>query len=238
MTWFRRRDQIWRGVYRHFDDVPMHGSGHRSADWTGVLMRALESARTAKLNDILALEHEALITVLRLLVNCKRVVDFGGGSGESYVYVRRLAPELALQWQVVELPAVVEVAKPLLPEVQFAESLAPEHRGADVVFVKSALQYVRDYAAALRALFAVGARVVVLEKFSGVESESYATAQLNVADSTMAYWFISFRELFAIAAEAGYERLLWRRLPRVYDQSNFPPERRMGQASTIIFKRT
>lgn len=239
MKWLRRRrvDEIWRGVYRDFDEVPTRGPGHDSAEWTSALGEALSTARTAPPHEALILEHEALLMTLRFLEDCRHVVDFGGGAGETYVYLNRVEPDLRLRYDVIELPPVVAAAGPLLPEVQFAESAGPQHRGADVLFVKSALQYVRDYAGTLRALFALNPRVLILEKFSGVNGYSYATAQVNVADSSIPYWFISFEEVFSIAAGAGYERRLWRRLPRTYDQSAFPPERRMGQASTIIFGR-
>jgi putative methyltransferase (TIGR04325 family) len=240
LSLFRRKsgnETIWRGIYRNFDDVPSRGSGHQSGDWIEALVQALVDVRQGEIHETVALEHEALLLTLRLLGDCRRVVDFGGGVGASYAYLRRVAPEIDLRYDVVEIPEVVEAGRKLWDSVHFTDSLGPEHHGADIVFVRSALQYLRDYSACLRSLFSLQARVVVMEKLSGVDGESYATAQVNIAGSSIPYWFISIPEILTLAANSGYRQLLWRRLPRVYDQSEFPPDRRMGQASTIILGR-
>ncbi|HET7434389.1 MAG TPA: methyltransferase, TIGR04325 family [Thermoanaerobaculia bacterium] len=219
---------IWQGVYESFDEVP-RSEGHASREWLDALAREVEAMRNAPLPDDVVLEHEALLFVLRT-THARRVLDFGGGAGQSYAFVRRVAPELDVRWTVVELPEVVALGRTLLPDVTFTDTPVP----ADVIFIKSALQYLDDWRAALRSLFALNAPHLILEKFSGVASRSYVTAQTNFG-ATVPYRFIAFDELFAEARAQGYERALWRRLPRLYDQSNFDEALRMGQASTIVF---
>lgn len=238
MIWRRARPEpIWRGVYEHPRDVPAAGGGHATREWLDTLTHDVEAARASgALPDDFVLEHEALLLVLRLFpARPVRVLDFGGGAGASYAYVRRFAPALDVRWTVIELADVVEHGRGMFEgdaRIAFDTRVQPP---ADVVFVKSALQYLDDWSAALRELFGAGAPFVVLEKFSGVACDTYATAQVSLGTSVVPYWFISFQELFALAAQSGYERTLWRRLPRRYDQSGFPEERRMGQASTLIF---
>ena len=239
MIWRRRArpEPIWRGVYEHLRDVPASGGGHATKEWLDTLAHDVEMARHSEaLPDDFVLEHEALLLLLRLSpMRPVRVLDFGGGAGASYAYVRRFAPAIDVRWNVIELAEVVEHGRRLFDgdaRIAFGTRVQPP---ADVVFVKSALQYVDDWPGALRELFAAGAPFVLLEKFSGVACGTYAAAQVSLGTSVVPYWFISFQELFALAAQSGYERILWRRLPRWYDQSGFPEERRMGQASTLIF---
>lgn len=233
MRWRRRRhpDPTWRGVHDTFTSVPASG-WHQSQSWLDALEHELGIARNGEVSDDFVLEHEVVLMVAK---NGDRVTDFGGGLGASYAWVRRAAPALSLAWTVVELPEVVARGQSLATGAAFSTTIPSS---ADVVFVKSSLQYIDDWAGTLRALFAARPRHLVLEKFSGVASRTYATAQVNLADSVIPYWFISFDALFRIAADCGYRRTLWRRLPRVYDQSNFPPELRMGQASTIVFTKS
>lgn len=230
---------IWDGVYERFEDVPASGAGHGSQFWREELTKDVEYARSgawpARSGDWAAeivLDHEVLLFVLRH-ARPEHVLDFGGGAGQSYAYVRRAAPEvMPRRWTVVELPDVIVHGRTLFAGDD-AIAFTDRAIAADLVFVKTALQYIEDWRTALRDLFVLGADHVILEKFSGVQ-KTYATAQL-LGGSAVPYWFISFDEVFQVAESAGYHRVLWRRLPRIYDQSNFPPELRMGQASTLIF---
>lgn len=235
MTWRRRRtpEAVWRGVFNDFDQVSL-ANHHTSREWVEALALEVDHARRGDVTDEFVLEHEALLLLLRGGSRGARVIDFGGGLGQSYAWVRRVAPDISLRWLVVELAEVAAHGLELFTgdrNIAFSTTADGE---ADIVFVRSALQYVADWSGTLAGLFRLGARFLILEKFSGVASRTYATAQVNLG-ATIPYWFLSFDAVFRVAADAGYERVLWRRLPRIYDQSEFPPELQMGQASTIIF---
>lgn len=235
---FRRRKApaIWRGIYDRFADVPASADVHASQAWLDVLEHDRDAVRSGAVSDDFVLEHEALLLVLRSAAAPQRVVDFGGGLASSYEWLKRCGAAIA-EWRVIELPMVVSRGRELVRDdgvVRFETSIDGT---ADVVFVKSALQYVDQWADTARRLFALNARFVILEKFSGTSSRTYATAQLNLGETVTPYWVIAFEDLFRIATECGYERLLWRRLPRIYDQAEFPPDLRIGQASTLVFGR-
>ncbi|HKR65365.1 MAG TPA: methyltransferase, TIGR04325 family [Thermoanaerobaculia bacterium] len=237
MRFFRRRetdpDPIWRGVYASFAEVAASAEGHASQSWADALIAEMEAVQRGAWTDDFAAEHEQLVLLIAAK-NGARILDFGGGVGQTYAYLRRVLPRVRIEYELVELPAVLELARRFHgDEVTLRADL--EKTSADIVFVKSALQYVDDHRDVLRRLFAIGARFVVLEKFSGVAAPSYVTAQRNVSATPIPYRFISFDDVFAAARDAGYNRLVWRRLPRVYDQREFPPELRMGQASTLVF---
>jgi len=235
VIWRSRRaaDPIWDGVYERFADLPA-SDAHASSAWLDAVTREVGLAREGDVGEDFVLEHEALLLVLRGMSGEVRVLDFGGGVGQSYAWVKRVEPGIPIRWRVVELPEVVARGRELFAGDDGIEFSTTAEQPADIVFVKSALQYVDDWSGTMAGLFALGARYVILEKFSGVASRTYATAQVNLGDP-IPYWFISFDELFRIADRSGYRRILWRRLPRLYDQSGFPAELRMSQASTIVF---
>jgi putative methyltransferase (TIGR04325 family) len=242
-NFLRRRQSVtsgsWDGVYERFSDVPSSGPAFGGELWKDVLTSQLRDVTNGRTSDEIETEHELLLLLVRLLTPASgklHVVDFGGGYGASCVYLRNAIPGISLQYDVVELPDIVADAGQLdLPDgAHFSDRLGPRHEGADIVFVKSALQYLPDYRAALRSLTALGARFLLLEKFSGVERASFASAQV-AAGSSVPYWFISFDDVVGIAGEAGYRPVLRRKLPRIYDLSEFPPGFQMHQASTLLF---
>ncbi len=236
-----RAGEVWRGVHSRFSDVPRTGPGFAGEAWQRILRADAERAMAGEWNDEVVLEHEVLLLVLRVLASAGRklhVVDFGGGCGSSYFYLRRNAPELELRYDVIEVPDVIAGARDLADgSLGFSVTIGTQHDAADVVFVKSALQYVEDYRATIRSLLRIGAAFLVFEKFSGVGCETYASAQVNVGDSSIPYWFISIPELLDLARDAGYECVLRRRLMRHYDQARFPARLRMDQASTLVFRK-
>jgi len=233
----RKESGNWRGVYSRFGDVPRSGPAFGGEVWRDVLTAQLRDVDGGQWSEVVVVEHEVLLLLARLLSGeALHVVDFGGGFGASHAYLRKAMPDVRLRYDIVEVPEVVAAA-PSRDGVSFADRLEPRHHDAAIVFVKSVLQYAEDYRAAIRSLMSLNARFVLLEKFSGVDCASYASAQVTVTGSSIPYWFISFGEVLDIAREAGYAPLLRRRLPRTYDQSAFPAELRMNQASTLLFAR-
>lgn len=229
-----RAQEIWRGVYTRFEDVPASGAGFGATDWIDGLAHELELIRRGEWSEQWVVEHEVLLLLVRGRASV-HIVDFGGAFGATLEYLRRVEPALRIRYDIVEIAPVVERGPALQPAATFSRSLEQSH--ADLVFVKSALQYVADYRSIIRALFALGAQHVLFEKFSGVDCATYATAQVNMDGSSVPCWFVSTAEVVELAAEAGYDVTLRRRLLREYDQSNFAPEQRMGQARTLLFEK-
>ena len=228
--------EIWRGVYRSFSEAPGSIEGHASTEWIDALTSDMAAVRRGAWDEDFIAEHDQLLLLVFALGGA-RILDYGGGVGQTYEYLRRVLP-MDIGYELIEIPEVAELARRMHPDdagIRVRSDLGQEL--PDIVFVKGVLQYIDDHQQILRRLFALGARFVVLEKFSGVAGPSYVTEQLNVSSTPIPYRFIAFDEVFAIAREAGYQRLVWRRLPRVYDQSTFPAESRMGQASTLVFGR-
>lgn len=94
-----------------------------------------------------------------------RVVDFGGACGAHYFVARRfMPPHLALQWTVVETPAMVAAARSLATdELSFSDDLDAASRVApvDLLWSSGTLQCVDAPRTWLDRLLAVGARDVL-----------------------------------------------------------------------------
>jgi putative methyltransferase (TIGR04325 family) len=230
-----RAPEIWRGVYERFEDVPASGKGFGASGWIDGLVQELEIVRRGEWSEQWVVEHEVLLLLIR--TQSIHVVDFGGAFGATLEYLRCIQPALQIRYDIIEIAPVVERGPSLQPAATFAASLDERHRRPDIVFVKSALQYVADYRSMIRALFELDAQHVLFEKFSGVDCETYASAQVNMDGSAVPCWFISTAEVVEIAGECGYDVALRRRLLREYDQSAFEPRQRMGNARTLLFEK-
>lgn len=240
----------WSGVYSSFREVAPSGGGFAGRAWLDAMRsetrrQADEGANTDRPPTHVAEEH----ALLPLLVAAElrpgervRVVDFGGGAGATYhQLVRALPARPALEYHLVEVPEVCRVAREVLagaPECGVHESLATVPRPVDVVHVCSALQYLEDPLAQLRALAGLGARHVFLVKLSAGSFRSYVTQQRMPGGDRVPYWFLDADEVVAAMRAAGYQLGFRSELARQYDQSNFPPALRMGRAVNLLFSRT
>lgn len=193
----------------------------------------------------LPLETEMDHQILALLVRADRsppmrIIDVGGGVGQSWAALRRMVGDVAMQYEVVELPEVARRGRQLWTgdqSIRFIDEAQMWESTASVLFSKGYLQYSADLGTTMRRWLAARPRWLLLEKVPIVESHTYATVQLNVYGTDIPYWMINAADLCTLAAEAGYRLALRRRLERVYDQSGFPPEFRMDRASSLLFER-
>jgi len=91
------------------------------------------------------------------------VLDWGGGFGEYAVAARRLCPDLAIDWHIVEVPTVCDYGRTLFDDVHFHETdeIAAE-RGFDVVLSAVALYCSVDWRSTLARLAGAARRFLIL----------------------------------------------------------------------------
>ncbi len=241
-----RPGNIWEGIYDDYAQVPRSGGAFEGDVWLEGRRRSLEKERREE-NDLSSfIDENALLPFLVSIIGLEerpvRILDFGGGLGESYLDTkRRLKERFAIDYHIVETARMCEEGTALFESqdgIQFHDSLPSEMSDLDVVYVSSALQYVEDYAALLRRLCAYRPRFILFVKLSSGDIPTYATAQKNVRGSTIPYWFINIQELLQIMSAGGYALIFKSVLEREYDQDNFPEEYRLRRACNLLFGRT
>jgi putative methyltransferase (TIGR04325 family) len=98
------------------------------------------------------------------------VLDWGGAVGHYYELARRLEPELELDWNVRELPAVCRVGRELEPEITFHEGSECLDRTYDLVLVSASFQYERDWGPLLERLTRAAGPYLFMTRLPVVES--------------------------------------------------------------------
>jgi putative methyltransferase (TIGR04325 family) len=245
----RRWDHIWRGVYPTFDMVPRRGSDFSSALWirnSGESTRRLLDAPVrhgAVPSDVQSIgEHRTLVTAAALIAarqGSVRVLDFGGGFGDAFIYLRDAIPDPnAIDYHVVELPATVAAASGMLrsfPAIRFHDSF-PRLGNVDIVYANGALQCVPDYTETLRRFADAEALLVILIELPAGAGPTFASAQTNLGGS-FPVWFFELREVIGLMESLGYRLLMDSRAAVGYSLLGLPPERRITDFHTLIFRR-
>lgn len=241
------KDYIWQGIYQSFDEVPVRGSGHDGNNWAQAtyeqnqqLRANAEQYRTIPFET---LGHHVYLPMVTGIVSQQqetvRILDFGGATGTALVHLdSALIDPSIVHLHVVETDSACKLGEQLWPDeprLQFHRAIDDVPRPIDIVQIDSALQYVEDYRAVLKELSAFRAQYFLLARLSAGDIPTYATAQMNLWNDVVAYWFLNVGELTEIMAECGYRLLSKSVEAPVYDQSNFPAEYRMHRACNLLF---
>ena len=244
------RFPIWEGVFAHYRDVPATGKCFENdtflADaltYTTAVMRSVNHPNPTVRPSLP--EHEALLFLAAAVApegRPLRLIDFGGCLGTAYLYLRSyLNSSVGVEYLIVETPKMVAAGRDLFANdhnVRFFETLTDvATEVVDIVYVNSALQYIEDYAEVFCALCRIGAQHFLLARLSAGDFSSYASAQRNVQGNVLAYWFINANELIRLAHTEGYSLKARVAIGPEHDQSNFPPDRRMGRTCNLLFRK-
>lgn len=243
---FLPRRHFWKGIYRHVRDVPSIPTSHAFfvdfatiTDLEILRDRARHSGTIPKdtVGEYMLLG--LLAAVGRRKTAGLKILDFGGAVGSDFIHLTAsLAKCPPIEYHVVEIEKAAREGARLFagePRIHF-HTEAPSIVNLDIVFLKGALQYVEDYSSLLLKLCSLGATYFLFVNLSAGDFPTYATMQKNVPGTAMPYWFINVSEIVALLSEQGYELIYKSALEPDYDQSNFPPEYRMGRTCNLLFE--
>lgn len=238
---------LWNGTYASFQEVPAQGNAYDGEEWSRSIrdrvQRWHEAVRAAQPLAPVPERGTALAAVLAGWGqhSCS-VLDIGGGGATAYLHAREALPGMQLEWTVVERPAVCEAARTVVSAPGLAFSPTMPERAHDLAFMGSSLQYFDDWRATLAAAARFARRFVLLEDVPAIRGATFAAAQAYYG-GTIPAWFIRHDDLMAHARSCGLQCVLRDRFrARILGQwdgfpmDNYPPEQRVGLASTFLFR--
>lgn len=238
---------IWEGIYEHYRDVPRNGPAFEDDAWIDLRRQFIErqlAEEKGGINSANLVETTLLpflVSIIGPEIRPVRILDFGGGLGETYLDVKNLlGQDCQVDYHVVENPRMCEQGMALFQnshQIHFHHRLPSGLSDVDVVYISSALQYVEDYVDLLQKLSAYGPRFIFFVKLSSGNIPTYATAQKNHRGSSIPFWFINIEKLQQIMRDAGYSLVFKSVLEREYNQDNFPKEYRLRHACNLLFAR-
>jgi putative methyltransferase (TIGR04325 family) len=247
------RPVAFKSVSRSWDDV-RDEDPWSSAEWLELSRRKLENAqraRAAVAGGSSPTSVTGYMGVTALVVNRAgaqreqtRVLDFGGGNGVIYHWLREgLAEPDRVDWHVVdsgsELRAAGAKARRSGDRIHFHPSLDEIPDEVDVLHICTTLQYVRDWRGLLGTLLGKAPRFVVLTRtLAGLEPEF--VARQSVEGHTCPCVFVNVDELIGLVSEAGYRLELLESGDSLAGRfaRRFPPELRIPAELTLAFARS
>lgn len=243
---------VWKGVYEKYKEVPVTGDSYFSValaqeteQYTRSLVRALEQQK--RLPHHINEENSFLPLVVSLIMAEKRkitILDLGGGMGIGFISILSCLEKADsldhLNYYVIETPNMCKAGAALFKDdrrIRFFSDFPADLENIDIIYLNSSLQYFENYKGILRNLASYKAEYFLFMKFSAGEIPTYATAQQNLKGTTSAYWFFNIEEILSLMLSLGYQLKYKSTLSRVYNQSNFPLEYRLGKASNLLFQK-
>lgn len=242
------RGCVWEGIYTHYRDVPSAGEGFDSDVWVNALRASTEVLATSKSCGTIPTGltgERALLPLLASLVCTNsgkvKILDFGGGMGVDYIYVTSCLAECrSINYHIIESKRVCQAAVSLFGDdnrIRFHTSLPDDLSELDIVYIRSALQYVEDYRGLINKFADYKPVYFLYVDLSTGDIPTYASAQHNVRGSIIPYWFINVGEIIDLMAARGYGLIFKKVAEGECDQRNFPKPYRLKHTRNFLFAR-
>ena len=246
---------IWEGVYKNFSEAPQHQADiFNSTTYVDRILPKVEKAlvklHTENIIDTpLVHDYVLPITAAFAAINKKtlRILDFGGGAGISFIEViGTLKPCLALQYDIVETPAVCDAVAPLFKHekrITFLKSLPKPSYRYDLIHIGSALQYIEDWRSLLAQLTVYRSRYILMSDLNAGDIPSYVTIQ-NYYGARIPVHFWNVKEIGDVMHSLGYRETFRTRFRGTYfgqrqkrPMDAIPKEKRIVDGYHLLYSR-
>jgi putative methyltransferase (TIGR04325 family) len=193
---------------------------------------------------------EGYLTLPCLMVNLLskkgcNVLDFAGGNGIIYYMIRPyLVNKKNIFWYVVDNAALADIGKNYKKEDDnlFYHTELPSRQSLifDIVFISSALQYIRDYKKVLMKLLDYQPTYLMLTNLLSGDMPDFVTCQ-NIYGTKTPCQFLNFRNLVNFLSDNNYD-LIYKApcnesFVGKYDK-NIPEELQIPFTINLIFRKS
>lgn len=232
--------RTYSGVYARLEDVAAAGSGYEDKEWPATAVQYSRWAMAQNESRFIpaAVANEtALLPLLVSLTRAKRILDFGGATGFSYIAAKYGSMRGIERYVVVEHPDVCAQGRELFKDdakVEFVDRIP--HEQFDVVLIGSSLQYVSDYQGLLKQLADLKPRWVLFTKLPAGDNATFATAQVNLPGKTLASWLFNAGEIVSIMDRLDYKLVFRGAVDGTINQGQVEPRYRLQQFCNLLFE--
>jgi putative methyltransferase (TIGR04325 family) len=244
---------IWEGIYDHFPEDYIDRV-FESERWVDTLrkrslqlLNELEGGKTISAHTLIH-EHPLppVVALLAALVDTPiRILDFGGGTGNSFIpLIKSLPTSDLVEFHVLETPAICQLGREVYKKfhnLHFHDKLPRDVKKFDVVHAGNSLHYVADWRMMLGQFACYEPRFIMLSGLNAGDIETFVTYQ-NYYGSKIPVWFWNVREIIGALRDLDYNLIYKSLLESSYlgkeqplPMGNFPPQYRLKRKCNLIF---
>jgi putative methyltransferase (TIGR04325 family) len=241
--------KIFSGVFDDFNDAPPSSDIYISDLYIQNIKKKLDKSNNkSRLN-----EGYIIGLIINILLSNKkqplRVLDFGGGAGETFIMLHdRLKVKDTLIYTVIDNKKIINLGKVVNDKTEaiyFIESLNEYNTNntTDIIHLGSVIQYLENWKDSLNKLIKLNPQYIVLDDVFTGNIVNYTTMQ-NYYNSQIRFNFINIDELFEFFNNKGYTLLyLCPFIPVIhgkkefYDMTMFEKKLRIPYAYNIVFEK-
>lgn len=218
-----KRCQPFFGTFKSFGDVEKNDSLDNN-DWLDYQLEELEG-----------ITDDADEELINVLSDSMVILDFGGSLGHSYFKVLNSTHFDSLEYHVVETQMMVDAGRKVFsahPRLLFHDHI-PRLPVVDIVYSRTALQYVDNWRDVLKRLVSLDAEYIILSDTQAGNIKTFVGIQ-NWYGHLVPNWFFSIKEL--LEAIPGYDlTMLTPGMP--INMTNYRKEQRLTHACNLVLKR-
>lgn len=152
-----------------------------------------------------------------LEINKIKVLDIGGGYGETYLHLKQ-ATSKVFEYRIFELDFTVDESKSQFKdfsEVSFLNSITDLEFSPDIVYFGSSLQYFSEYRNILLTSVDFQPRFIVISDTTMGDIKTFTCAQVNMPGIVIPRWVFDKSEIISLLESEEYEV--------IHDSANYYP---------------
>lgn len=218
---FIKKNYKFKGIYKHYDDVPISGFGFNTESW-------INESFTLSNNIINSPDYNKTHKLLPMIVNSKfsktnqiKIIDFGGNIGMDYQNLKLLCKNYIFKYFIIETNETCIYASKFK---QLNDSIFISYNNfktefdnqIDICYCNSSLQYVNNYENILIKFASLNPKFIVFERLSIGNHQTFFTCQTNIG-GCIPYCVINNNKFKNFLITLGYDIIYEEELPYKYN---------------------
>ena len=243
---------IWNGIYKEFGDIPAKGEGFSGSRWRQACLQRFQALSKDLSLSASVPSHpaysESLLPFLAALLYANkgkvRILDFGGGLGESYLLTKfTLSDSSNLLFHIVEVEEICKIGRTLHNDegLDFMGSIPEPPISYDIIHLGSSIQYVEDWQSVLEQITQLSPRFILFTDLISGDIPTIATAQ-KYYNSDIPMWFFNRNEFIKAFVDFGYKPAFTSRFQGTFwnkqqeiPMDNFPEKHKLRWSCNMLF---
>ena len=240
------------GVYQHYD-ASVNSNVYESLIWLNSVKYYLENdIANCKTPQFYLQNHLTVVTAFCAMIGSLngsvKLLDFGGGIGNTYVLIVNSLEELfPFEYHIVDTAINCQIGKTIFKDdARVTFNTTVPHVKYDLIFCSGTLQYIEDWATTLANLCSLEAKYIVLARLTTTEIETFGSRQNLIMTSgphkgvfagSVFHWFFNKREIRKILEANSYLIMLDLLFSDLSPAENLPEGYRDVTSRTLVFRR-